>query len=281
MHGLDTVRHSRRTRTLYRPRNGVQQAVSRVRVAEAVMAQKGLVGPGNQRVAIVSGLRTPFAKQSSAYKRLSSLDMGIAVVAELLARSGVRASEVQQVVYGQVLPSIAAPNIAREIVLATGMPRSIEAFSVSRACATGYQSTASVGTIECGISGGADSSSDVPITVSKKLSTALLDASKAKTPLEQLKILSRLSAKDLVPVLPAIVEFSTGLSMGESAEKMAKENGIARKDQDRIAHESHTKTAKAWAEGHFAGEVMQMYCVPASSGPTVATSASDEQETVP
>lgn len=229
------------------------------------MARKGLVGPGNQRVAIVGGLRTPFAKQSSAYKNLSSLDMGIAVVAELLARSGVSAKEIEQVVYGQVLPSIAAPNIAREIVLATGMPRSIEAFSVSRACATGYQSAVSiaeaiaVGTITAGIAGGADSSSDVPITVSKKLSVALLDASKAKTPLDQLKILSRLSAKDLVPVPPAIVEFSTGLSMGESAEKMAKENGIARADQDRIAHESHDKAAKAWAAGHFAGEVMQMY----------------------
>lgn len=229
------------------------------------MARKGLVGPGNQRVAIVGGLRTPFAKQSSAYKNLSSLDMGIAVVAELLARSGVPAKEIEQVVYGQVLPSIAAPNIAREIVLATGMPRSIEAFSVSRACATGYQSAVSVaeaiavGTITAGIAGGADSSSDVPITVSKKLSVALLDASKAKTPLDQLKILSRLSAKDLVPVPPAIVEFSTGLSMGESAEKMAKENGIARADQDRIAHESHDKAAKAWAAGHFAGEVMQMY----------------------
>ena len=116
-----------------------------------------------------------------------------------------------------------------------------------------------VGTITAGIAGGADSSSDVPITVSKKLSVALLDASKAKTPLDQLKILSRLSAKDLVPVPPAIVEFSTGLSMGESAEKMAKENGIARADQDRIAHESHDKAAKAWAAGHFAGEVMQMY----------------------
>jgi acetyl-CoA acyltransferase len=240
------------------------------------MARKGLVGPGNQRVAIVSGLRTPFAKQSSAYKNLSSLDMGIAVVAELLARSGVSAKEIEQVVYGQVLPSIAAPNIAREIVLATGLPRSIEAFSVSRACATGYQSAVSVaeaiavGTITAGIAGGADSSSDVPITVSKKLSVALLDASKAKTPLDQLKILSRLSAKDLVPVPPAIVEFSTGLSMGESAEKMAKENHIGRADQDRIAHESHDKAAKAWAAGHFAGEVMQMYVPDAKGKGTVA-----------
>lgn len=244
------------------------------------MARQGLIGPGNQRVAIVAGLRTPFAKQSTAYKSLSALELGAAVVNELVTRVGIDPKEIEQVVYGQVLPSIVAPNIAREIVLAVGLPRSIEAFSVSRACATGYQSTVSVaeaiavGTIACGISGGADSASDVPITVSKKLATALLDASKAKTPLDQLKTFARLSPKDLVPVPPAIVEYSTGLSMGESAEKMAKENGIARADQDRFAHESHVKAARAWAEGRFAGEVMTMY-VPDGTGKGLSAYAED------
>ncbi len=230
-----------------------------------MQATKGLVGPESQRIAIVSGLRTPFARQSSAYKNLSALELGQLVVQELLARSGIAAREVQQVVYGQVLPSIAAPNIAREIVLATGMAKDIEAFSVSRACATGYQSTVSVaeaiatGTITCGVAGGADSSTDVPITVSKRLSTALLEASKAKTGLDRLKAFTKLSPKDLIPVPPAIVEFSTGLSMGESAEKMAKENGISRADQDRIAHESHVKAAAAWASGELRDEVMPVF----------------------
>lgn len=230
-----------------------------------MQATKGLVGPESQRIAIVSGLRTPFARQSSAYKNLSALELGQLVVQELLARSGIAAREVQQVVYGQVLPSIAAPNIAREIVLATGMAKDIEAFSVSRACATGYQSTVSVaeaiatGTITCGVAGGADSSTDVPITVSKRLSTALLEASKAKTGLDRLKAFTKLSPRDLIPVPPAIVEFSTGLSMGESAEKMAKENGISRADQDRIAHESHVKAAAAWASGELRDEVMPVF----------------------
>ena len=223
------------------------------------------------RVAIVAGLRTPFAKQSSAYKNMSALELGQMVVAELLARTGVKPGTVKQVVYGQVLPSIAAPNIAREIVLGTGMSRDIEAYSVSRACATGYQSTVNVaesimaGVIDCGVSGGADSSTDVPILVSKKLSAALLEASKAKTLPERLKAFSRISPKDLLPVPPAIVEFSTGLSMGESAEKMAKENGIEREAQDRIAHESHTKAARAWKDGLFADEVMEAY-VPDGKG---------------
>ncbi|UJR82595.1 acetyl-CoA C-acyltransferase FadI [Sandaracinus amylolyticus] len=225
---------------------------------------RGTNGNGT-RVAVVAGLRTPFAKQSSAYKNMSALELGQAVVNELLVRTGVSPSEIQQVVYGQVLPSIAAPNIAREIVLGTGMPRNIEAFSVSRACATSYQSTVSIaeailtGAIDCGVSGGADSSTDVPITVSKKLSAALLDASKAKSLGERLKAFSKLSPKDLVPVPPAIVEYSTGLSMGESAEKMAKENHISRAAQDELAHQSHTKAANAWKQGWLADEVMTVY----------------------
>src|SRR6478752_2233214 len=98
----------------------------------------------DRRVAIVSGLRTPFAKQGSAYKHLSALDLGKIVVAELLSRTGIEPNEVQQIVYGQVIPSFTVPNIAREIVLGTGMPRTIEAYSVARACATSYQATVNV-----------------------------------------------------------------------------------------------------------------------------------------
>jgi acetyl-CoA acyltransferase len=218
-----------------------------------------------KRVAIVAGLRTPFAKQSTAYKKLTALDLGAQVVGELLARTGVSPERIDQIVYGQVLPSIAAPNIAREIVFQANLPRHIEAFSVSRACATSYQSTVSVaeailaGAVQIGIAGGADSTSDVPITVSKPLASALLDASKAKTFPERLRAFSKLTGKDLIPVPPAIVEYSTGLSMGQSAEKMAKENHIARADQDRIAHESHTKAARAWADGRLAEEVMTVF----------------------
>ncbi|MEZ4221044.1 MAG: acetyl-CoA C-acyltransferase FadI [Polyangiaceae bacterium] len=221
-----------------------------------------------RRVAVVAGLRTPFVKASSAYKNLSALDLGKVVVAELLQRSNVSPEEVQQLVYGQVVPSLSAPNIAREVVLATGMPRSIEAYSVSRACATSYQSAVNVaeailaGTIDCGVAGGADSASDVPIAVSKKLAEALIAASRARSFGERLKAFSKLSPKDLMPVPPALKEPSTGLTMGESAEKMAKENGITRKAQDEFAHRSHTLAAAAWADGRFEQEVMHVYVPP-------------------
>ncbi|MBZ0118607.1 MAG: acetyl-CoA C-acyltransferase FadI [Sandaracinaceae bacterium] len=234
------------------------------------MAKSNLgAGNGNgRRVAIVAGLRTPFAKQSTAYEDLSALDLGKTVVAELLSRTGIDPHEVEQVVYGQVAPSLQAPNIAREIVLLTGMPKDIEAFSVSRACATSYQSAVSVaeaiwaGTIDCGIAGGADSASDVPIGVSKKLAHALIDANRARDLKGRLKAFSGLSPKDFLPVPPALKEYTTGLTMGESAEKMAKENHIARAAQDEVAHKSHANAAKAWADGRFAGEVMQVYVPP-------------------
>ncbi|MEO7033820.1 MAG: acetyl-CoA C-acyltransferase FadI [Polyangiaceae bacterium] len=223
---------------------------------------------GDRRVAIVSGLRTPFAKQASAYRHLSALDLGKLVVAELLQRTGIDPKEVQQVVYGQVIPSLTVPNIAREIVLGAGMPRNIEAYSVARACATSYQSTVNVaesihaGVIECGIAGGADSASDVPMAVSKRLSEALLKVNKARSLTGKLRALSGLGISDLVPVPPALKEPSTGLSMGESAEKMAKENAISRADQDAFAHRSHTLAAQAWADGRLREEVMAVFVPP-------------------
>jgi acetyl-CoA acyltransferase len=223
---------------------------------------------GGHRVAIVAGLRTPFARSGSQYKDLSALDLGKLVVAELLERSHVKPAEVQQVVYGQVVPSLSAPNIAREIVLGTGMPRDIEAYSVSRACATSYQSTVNVaeaimaGAIDCGVAGGADSASDVPIAVSKNLREALMAANRAKTLGQRIKAFASLSPKDFIPVPPALKEPSTGLTMGESAEKMAKENHISREAQDDFAHRSHTLAAQAWLDGRFEKEVMRTYVPP-------------------
>jgi acetyl-CoA acyltransferase len=224
------------------------------------------------RVAVVAGLRTPFAKQATAYRNLSALDLGKTVVAELLARTGIDPRDVQQVVYGQVVPSLQAPNIAREIVLLTGMPRDIEAYSVSRACATSYQSTVNValaietGAIDCGIAGGADSASDVPIAVSKKLAAALVEASKARSLKDRIAAFAGIGPKDLLPVPPALKEYTTGLTMGESAEKMAKENHIPREKQDEIAHMSHTRAARAWAEGRFNDEVMEVFVPPTFEG---------------
>ncbi len=220
------------------------------------------------RVAIVAGVRTPFAKAGTAYRAWSALDLGKLCVAELLSRTAIKPNEIEQIVYGQVIPSVAVPNIAREIVLGVDLPRNIDAYSVSRACTTSYQSTISVaesimaGVIDVGIAGGADSASDVPMVVSKRLSDALVGASKARGIGAKLSSFRGVSASDLLPIPPALKEPSTGLTMGESAEKMAKENGISRQAQDEFAHRSHTLAAQAWADGRLARDVMTTYVPP-------------------
>lgn len=219
-------------------------------------------------MAVVAGLRTPFLKQGAGYAHLSALELGTLVVNELVARAGVAPGEIQQLVYGQVVPSVSAPNVAREIVLSTRLPQDIDAYSVSRACATSYQAMANVcsaissGLIDCGIAGGTDSASDVPVTVSAKLRDALFRASKAKGLTSQIKAFSNLSPKDLLPIPPAIKERATGLSMGDSAELMAKENGISREAQDAFAYRSHQRAAAAWEQGFLDEEVMPVHVPP-------------------
>ncbi|QSX39577.1 acetyl-CoA C-acyltransferase FadI [Shewanella cyperi] len=221
-----------------------------------------------ERIAIVAGLRTPFAKQATAFHGVSALDMGKMVVNELLARSELDPKLVEQLVYGQVVQMPAAPNIAREIVLGTGMNVATDAYSVTRACATSFQSTVNIaesimtGNIEIGIAGGADSSSVLPIGVSKKLAHALVDLSKARTLGQKLAIFRRLGLRDLLPVPPAVAEYSTGLSMGQTAEQMAKSHGISRADQDALAHRSHTLAAQTWDSGVLRDEVMVAHVPP-------------------
>lgn len=220
------------------------------------------------RVAVVAGLRTPFAKSGTHYAHLSALDLGKLVVSELVQRSGIDPSEVQELVFGNVIPSVKAPNIAREIVLGTGLPRRIPAYSVSKACASANQSiTAASDMIARGyadtvIAGGAESLSDVPILFSKKFADALVSASKQKSLGGKLGSFSKIRPKDLAPDAPAIAESSTGLTMGESAEKMAKANGITREEQDRFALQSHHRAAEATANGRFKDEVMQVVVPP-------------------
>ncbi|RJG48746.1 acetyl-CoA C-acyltransferase FadI [Motilimonas pumila] len=224
------------------------------------------------RVAIVAGLRTPFARQLTAYQDASALDLGISLVSEILRRSPVALSEWQQVVFGQVIQMPRAPNIAREIVLASRLPVSTDAYSVTRACATSFQALTSLaqgiqtGAIDAGIAGGADSSSVLPIGVSKPFAKALVQLSKAKNMGAKMSILRRLPWRHLLPVAPAVAEYSTGLTMGQSAEQMAKSWHISRQAQDEFAFRSHQLAAKAWQEGNHRDWVMPTWVPPFAAG---------------
>jgi acetyl-CoA acyltransferase len=220
------------------------------------------------RVAVVLGLRTPFAKSGTHFAHLSALDLGKIVVTELIERSGIDPKTIQELVFGNVIPSVKAPNIAREIVLGTGLPRKIPGYTVGKACASANQAITSAadlifrGYADTVIAGGAESLSDIPILFSKNFSEALVTASKQKSFGGKLRAFTRIRPKDLAPDAPQIAESTTGLTMGESAEKMAQENHISREAQDRFALQSHQRAAKATADGRFKDEVMTVVVPP-------------------
>ncbi len=222
-----------------------------------------------RRVAIVRGLRTPFVKAGTIFGELTALDLGRLVVQELIQRSEIDPNEIDSVVFGQVIPTLTATSIAREVVLASGLPRRIEAHTASRACATSIQAlvdaanSIAVGTSEVAVVGGTESMSDPPIFTSRPLAQALVQASRARSFPEKVRPFQKLKPRDLLPVPPAIAEYSTGMTMGESAEKMAKENGISRHAQDELSFLSHKNAAAAWKEGRFDGEVMHVPVPPA------------------
>jgi len=233
-----------------------------------------------RRVAIVDGLRTPFAKSGSVFRDESTLDLASSVVSELVARTGIDTATVDRLVYGAVVPDVGSPNIAREIVLAGPFPESVDAYSISRACATSTQTFVDgaqsilLGETDIVITGGADSLSKPPITYSDRFVKILMEANAATDIPSKLRAFSKVRPKDLVPIPPAIAERSTGKTMGHSAEDMARQNNISRESQDEYTVASHAKAIAAWEAGVFDSEVMP-YAVPPRYTETV------ERDTIP
>ena len=225
-------------------------------------------GTPGRRVAIVAGLRTPFARSGTTLKSISTIDLGKKVVAELIQRTELDGKLVEAVVYGTVIPSVLAPNIAREVSLLPMLPKGCQAFTVSRACASANQAITdaadqiALGHADVIIAGGAESLSNVPIMHSRGMSDALVAASKSRTLGGRVRALSRVRPRDLVPITPAIAEPSTGESMGESAEKMAKINAIPRAAQDHFALRSHRLAAAGTADGRLTSEIAPIYVPP-------------------
>src|SRR4249919_672090 len=173
-------------------------------------------GSPGRRVAIIAGVRTPFAKSGSTLKGFSAIELGKHCVAELIQRTEIDGKLVEAIVYGTVVPSVIAPNIAREVSLLPMLPKGCQAFTVSRACASANQAITdaadqiALGHADVIIAGGAESLSNVPILHSRGMSEALVAFSRAKGPAQQLRILGSIRPKDLVPITPAIAEPSTG-----------------------------------------------------------------------
>jgi acetyl-CoA acyltransferase len=231
--------------------------------------------PG-RRAAIVAGVRTPFLKSGTAFRDVSAVALARHAARELLFRSEIDGREVDEVIFSQVVPSVLAPNVAREVSLLPQLLPSVPAYTLNRACASGAQAINNaadqirLGHADTILAGGVETLSDIPILHSRRFSRVLVEASRAKSFGGRVAAFGRTRPRDLVPVTPAIAEPSTGETMGQSAEKMAKENGISREAQDELALRSHQRAAAAAADGRLAAEIVPWFGGPGMDQPISA-----------
>ncbi len=219
----------------------------------------------NRRVAIVAGVRTPFAKSGTIFRDVPAVTLARYAAKELLYRTEIDGREIDEVVFSQVISSVLTPNVGREVSLLPQFPPSVPAYSLNRACASAAQAISNaadqiaLGHADVILAGGVESLSDIPILHTRRFSQVLVDASKAKSVGARVASFGRVRPRDLVPVTPAVAEPSTGETMGQSAEKMAKENGISREAQDKIALMSHQRAAAGTADGRLKAEIVPWF----------------------
>src|SRR5947209_16364751 len=211
-----------------------------------------------RRVAVLGGIRIPFARQDGPYAHASNQDMLTATLDALIERFGLEDETLGEVAAGAVLKHSRDFNLTRESVLGSKLAPETPAYDVQQACGTGLETTILVankialGQIDCGIAAGADTTSDAPLALNEDLREVLLEAKRAKTNGARLRALAKIRPQQIVPEIPRNAEPRTGLSMGEHTAIMAREWGIGREEQDELAARSHRRLADAYDSGFLA-----------------------------
>ncbi len=216
-----------------------------------------------KRVAIVGSARIPFARGGTAYADETNLSMLGTTIAGLADKYGLKGEKVDEVIAGAVINHSRDFNIAREALLDAGLNPRTPGTTLQIACGTSLQAALVLagkiasGQIESGIAAGSDTVSDSPIVFGPKFQHRLLDANAAKTTGQKLGAFKGFSFGELTPVAPSVNEPRTGMSMGQHCELMAKEWGISREAQDRLAVASHRNAAAAYDEGFHDDLIVQ------------------------
>jgi len=216
-----------------------------------------LVGQAARRVAIVGGVRIPFARSYTVYATASNQDMLTAAFRAVVERYKLQGERLGDVAAGAVIKHSKDFNLVRESVLSLGLDPQTPGLDLQRACGTSLEAAISIGNkialgqIDAGIAGGTDSISDAPIVYPRSYQQLLLASYRGRSAWQRMKPFLGLRPGDFKPVLPTVVEPRTGLSMGQSCELMAKRWQITRAAQDQLAYDSHMKAAAAWKEGFF------------------------------
>jgi acetyl-CoA C-acetyltransferase len=208
-----------------------------------------------RRVAVLGGIRIPFARQNGPYARASNQDMLTATLEVLISKYSLEDETLGEVAAGGVLKHSRDFNLTRECVLGSRLDPHTPAYEVQQACGTGLETAILVankialGQVDSAVAGGFDTTSDAPIAINEDLRQILLQANRAKSNAARVTALAKLRPQQIVPQLPRNAEPRTGLSMGEHAAIMATEWGITREEQDELTVASHRNLAAAYDTG--------------------------------
>jgi len=216
-----------------------------------------LVGSQVRRVAIVGSVRIPFARSYSAYASASNQDLLTAAFRAVVERYRLQGLRLGDVAAGAVIKHSKDYNLVRECVLSSGLDPQTPGLDMQRACGTSLEAAIDIGNkialgqIEVGMAGGTDTVSDPPVVFPRSYQQLMLRSYRGRSAWQRLSPWFALRPKHFKPVLPAVVEPRTGLSMGQSTELMARRWHITRAEQDQLACDSHLKAAAAWREGFY------------------------------
>jgi acetyl-CoA C-acetyltransferase len=222
-----------------------------------------LVGSSARRVAIIGGVRIPFARGNGAYASVGNQEMLTTVLRGVAERHGLLGQRLDEVAAGAVMKHSSQWNLTRESVLGSGLAAETPGLDVQRACGTSLEAAIlmgnkiALGQIDCAIAAGVDTVSDPPVVFPRGFQQLLLKSYRGKSAGGRIGPWLGLRPKHFRPVLPGIAEPRTGLSMGESTELMVKTWDIGREEQDQLALESHQKAAAAYAAGFYKNLVME------------------------
>ena len=216
------------------------------------------------RVVVIDGVRTPFVRARTVYQKIPPSTLGGIVLRETVARSGIDPSLIEEIYMGIVSAPGEGTNVAREALFDSGLPPTIPCTTINRYCASSAEAIAGVcakitaGQIEVGIAGGIESISTIRASFTQEATDFFQDIVRAKTPQQKWALISKLLKNPgyLKPQAPGIKEPTTGLTMGQSGDLMAREFKIGREEQDQFAVDSHKKAHAAWERGFYKTHVV-------------------------
>uniref|UniRef100_A0A224XPC0 acetyl-CoA C-acyltransferase n=1 Tax=Panstrongylus lignarius TaxID=156445 RepID=A0A224XPC0_9HEMI len=210
-----------------------------------------------KNIVFVDGVRSPFLMSGTDYAKLMPHELARHALMSLMKKTGLPKELVEYIIYGTVIQEVKTSNIAREAALAAGFSDKTPAHTVTMACISSNQGiTTGIGLIAAGayeiiVAGGVESMSDVPIRHSRKMRSLMLRANKAKTPMQKLQLLASIRPDFFIPELPAVAEFTSGETMGHSADRLAAAFKVSRQEQDQYALRSHSLANDAHNKGYL------------------------------